>query len=132
MFRQSPASSDHNDSQTPPPGHGFADPDAMQVPSPAQPSSDNQALHSTNRMQEPVRTLSLLHRSFPVNQQPLNSAETRRFDPNILGVSLHHSLASNYVASYTPHLSLCVCCVSMPRWLSLTFETAPTHAGETW
>ena len=134
MFRHSPASSDHNDSQTPPPpGHGFADPDAMQVPSPARSTfSNNQALHSTNRMQEPARPLSLLHRNLPVDQQPVNSAETRRFDPNISGGSLHHSLASNYVVSYTPHLCLCVCCVSMPRWLSLTFDTVPTHAGKNW
>jgi hypothetical protein len=103
MFRQSPASSDHNDAQTPPPGHGFADPDAMQVPSPARSNSNDQALHFTNRMQEPARPLSLLHRSLPVNQQPPNSAETRRFDPNISGGSLHHSLARNYVVSYTLH-----------------------------
>jgi hypothetical protein len=113
MFRQSPASSDYNDSQTPAPGYGFSGPDAMQAPSPTQSTfSNNHALHSTNQMQEPARPLSLLHRSLPVDQQPPNSADTR-FDRNISGGYLHPSLASNYVVSYTPSfVPLCVLCVN--------------------
>jgi hypothetical protein len=114
MFRQSPASSDHNDSQTPAPGHGFSEPDAMQAPSHTQSTfSFNHALHSTNQMQEPARPLSLLRRSLPVDQQPPNSADARRFDPNISGGSLHSRLASNYVVSYTPSFApLCVLCAN--------------------
>jgi len=109
MFRQSPASSDYNDSQAPAPGNGFSDPDTMQGPSPTQSTfANSQALHSTNQIQEPARHLSLVHHSFPVDQQPPNSGDVSGFDPSISGGSLRSSLASPYVVS-DPFISSVIC-----------------------
>lgn len=94
MFRQTTASSGHNESNTPTLGPGFPDLDAMQAPSPVQSTFQNShALHSTNQMQ-----------SMPVDPQPPNTLPARAFDPNLSGGS-HPSLLSNYVVSQIPLMS---------------------------
>ena len=103
MFRQTPGSSGHSDSYTPARGPGFPDLDAMQAPSPVQSTFPNDhAIHSTNQRQQPARPSSLLRRSMLVDPQPRN---TRPFDPNLSGGSLHPSLPSNYVVSHIPPMS---------------------------
>ncbi len=95
MFRQTPASSGHNESNTPTLGPGFPDLDGMQAPSPVQSTCpNNHALHSTDQMQSRL-----------VDPQPPNSVPARAFDPNLSGGSLHPSLLSNYVVSHIPPMS---------------------------